>query len=60
MSTYTVRVYTCKKHPTWSLEDRSPVMASGLKVVCPLCREEFIIANIGLAECKAEKREAAP
>ena len=57
MSTYTVRVYTCRKHPTWSLEDRSPIIGGALKVVCPLCRDEFIIANIGLPDCKNEKRE---
>lgn len=56
---YEVRVYTCKKHSNWSLEDRTPVMKSGLRVFCPLCRDEFFSAQIGVAECRIEKREKA-
>jgi hypothetical protein len=52
-----VRVYTCKKHPNWSLETAAPLIAGGLKTICPLCREEFIIANIGEADCRIEVRE---
>jgi len=51
------RVYTCKKHPKWSLETAAPVIAGGLQTVCPLCREEFIIANVGLADVRVEVRE---
>lgn len=54
-----VRVYTCKKHPKWSLETAAPVIAGSLQTVCPLCREEFIIKNIGLPDCRIEDREAA-
>jgi hypothetical protein len=54
MTTY--RIYTCKKHPKWVLETAAPVIAGGLKTVCPLCREEFIIANIGEPDCRIEER----
>lgn len=53
------RIYTCKKHPNWTMETSAPVIAGGLQVVCPHCREEFIIANIGVADMRAETREMA-
>jgi hypothetical protein len=52
-----VRVYTCKKHPTWTMEDSTPVMKSGLKVFCPLCRDELFEKMIGVAEHRVEMRE---
>lgn len=58
MTKKTVRIYTCKKHPNWTLESSAPVMAGSLKQICPHCREEFIVANIGLADCRTEVREA--
>lgn len=54
--TYKVRVYTCKKHPGWSLEDRTPVLKSSLKVFCPLCRDELFEKMIGVADCRTETR----
>jgi hypothetical protein len=51
------RIYTCKKHPHWSLETAAPLIAGGLQVICPLCREEFIIQNIGLPALRTEMRE---
>lgn len=57
MATKTVRVYTCKKHPNWSLESSAPVLAASLPVICPLCRDEFFAATIGLADVRVEKRE---
>ena len=53
------RIYTCKKHPHWSLETAAPVIAGGLQIVCPLCREEFIVANIGVADVRVEMRDMA-
>lgn len=53
----TFRIYTCKNHPHWTLETSAPVMAASLKQTCPHCREEFIVANIGVAECRTEIRE---
>lgn len=57
MPTKRVRIYTCKKHPNWTLESAAPVLDASLSVVCPLCRDEFIVANIGLADCRVEVRE---
>jgi hypothetical protein len=57
-ATYKVRVYTCKKHPLWSLESRTPVIESTLKVFCPLCRDEWMAKAIGVADCRVETREA--
>lgn len=57
MTTYQVRVYTCKKHPNWSLEDRTPLIKAGLRVFCPLCRDEFFASSIGVADCRIETRE---
>ena len=51
------RIYTCKKHPHWTLETSAPVIDASLKVVCPLCREEFIIQHIGLPDCRKEMRD---
>lgn len=59
MTKKTVRIYTCKKHPDWTLESSAPVMAASLKQICPHCREEFIISNIGVADCRTEVREVA-
>jgi len=56
MSTYKVRIYTCKKHPLWVLEDSSPLMVGGLAAMCPFCREEFILSKIGKPDCKTETR----
>lgn len=57
MPTKRVRICTCKKHPGWTLESSAPVLDASLSVVCPLCRDEFIVAAIGLAECRIEVRE---
>lgn len=57
MARKTVRIYSCRKHPKWTLETSAPVIESGLSVVCPLCRDEWIVANIGKAECRTEVRE---
>lgn len=46
------RIYTCKKHPKWSLTSSAPVIDASLSVVCPLCRDEWIVANIGKADCQ--------
>lgn len=54
-----VRIYTCKKHPNWSLETSGPVIAGSLQVFCPLCREEFILAHTGLPDMRIETREVA-
>ena len=59
MAKKTYRIYTCKKHPHWSLETAAPVIDASLKTICPLCREEFIIANIGLPDMRTEVRDAA-
>ena len=59
MATKTVRIYTCQKHPKWSIETSLPIIDAKLSVVCPLCRDEWIVANIGLAECRTERREIA-
>jgi hypothetical protein len=56
--TYEVRIYTCVTHPHWSLEDRTPVIKAGLRVFCPLCRDEFFAHHIGVADCRIETREA--
>lgn len=53
----TWRIYTCKKHPKWTLETGAPDIAGSLQVICPMCREEFIIANIGLPDMRKEVRE---
>ena len=55
-----VRIYTCKKHPNWTLESFAPVLAGSLKQFCPLCRDEFWIKAIGVADCRVEMREASP
>lgn len=57
MATKRVRIYTCKKHPHWVLESSAPIIDASLSVVCPLCRDEFIVAHIGLADCRIEVRE---
>ena len=36
------------------------MLKAGLKVFCPLCRDEFMEANIGLAMRRAEERERRP
>jgi len=60
MATKTFRIYTCKKHPTWSLETSVPVFEAGLKYFCPLCRDEFMERSIGLADCRTETRTVEP
>jgi hypothetical protein len=55
----TYRIYSCKRHPAWTLETAAPVIVAGLKPVCPHCREEFIVANIGLPDMRTEVREVA-
>jgi hypothetical protein len=55
--TYTVRVYTCPKHPNWSLESAGPVLASSLKVFCPHCKDDWMERAIGVADCRFETRE---
>lgn len=52
-----VRVYTCKRHPNWSLESSAPVMAASLKVFCPLCRDELFERSFGVADCRVELRD---
>jgi len=52
-----VRIYTCKKHPKWSLETAAPKLDAGLKVFCPLCRDDFWSATIGEASERIEIRE---
>lgn len=52
----TVRVYTCKKHPNWTLESSAPVMRASLKQICPLCKDEFYERTIGVADCRIEHR----
>jgi hypothetical protein len=53
-----VRIYTCRKHPNWTLESLAPVMDASLKTFCPLCRDEFWAKAIGEADCRVEMREA--
>lgn len=57
MARKTVRIYSCRKHPKWRLETSAPIIDATLSVVCPLCRDEWIVANIGKAECRTEVRE---
>ena len=52
-----VRVYRCEKHPTWTMEASGPLLATSLKVFCPLCRDEFFEQHIGLPICTVEERE---
>jgi hypothetical protein len=55
--TIKVRIYECAKHPKWSLETTTPVMVAGLKVFCPLCRDEFLERSIGVASVRTEERQ---
>lgn len=57
MTKQRVRIYTCKKHPNWTLETSAPVITAGLRTFCPLCRDEFWERAIGLADCRVEYRD---
>lgn len=60
MTTQKVRIYTCQKHPHWSLESTAPIIAAGLKTFCPLCRDEFWANAIGEADMRVEVRTVDP
>jgi hypothetical protein len=55
-----IRIYTCQKHPHWTLESSAPVLDANLKQFCPLCRDEFWVKAIGVADCRVEFREVQP
>ena len=57
MTKMAVRIYTCQKHPNWSLESTAPVMTGSLNQFCPLCRDDFFKREIGIADCRIEYRE---
>lgn len=55
MATRTVRIYTCKKHPNWTMESSAPLLKASLKTFCPHCRDEFFASHIGEADCRIEQ-----
>jgi len=47
MARKTVRIYSCRKHPRWTLETSAPIIDATLSVVCPLCRDEWMKSSSG-------------